>query len=245
MCKLLVLSLAMACTVQIVCGQQPVPVADKDGADYHKVEFFVGYSHARVDDSLSAIRVGPRRDPFSTGGFPRGYLGYNGVRASVTGNLNGYFGVKYDFSAHYNHVEEDVPLLFRAPGFPTHDDQSSSLYNYLGGVQVKDNSAERQLKPFGHLLFGGATTRRELRSSGCTPVTVLLGFDDMPVPVTLEDKCVNRDSSDTGSAGAVGGLDVRMSDKLDLRAVQVDFNPTRLYRHDQPNLRFGVGLVIH
>jgi len=41
-----------------------------------------------------------------------------------------------------------------------------------------------------------------------------------------------------------GGLDIRLNDRLDIRAVQVDWNPIRSGGVTTNNLRFGVGIVI-
>lgn len=52
--------------------------------------------------------------------------------------------------------------------------------------------------------------------------------------------------SDTGLAAALGGgLDIRLNKRLDLRAIQVDYNPTRLFGSTQHNIRIGIGIVIH
>ena len=49
-----------------------------------------------------------------------------------------------------------------------------------------------------------------------------------------------------------GGVDVKVSKRVDIRLIQVDFNPTYLKDTDdfeiggvQKNWRFGFGIVIH
>ena len=48
-------------------------------------------------------------------------------------------------------TSETVPL----GGLPPVDNDSR-LYNFLGGIQVKNNSTERRLKPFAHALVDQA-----------------------------------------------------------------------------------------
>jgi len=50
--------------------------------------------------------------------------------------------------------------------------------------------------------------------------------------------------SETGFAGVFGGgLDFRVNDRVDFRAIQVDFHPTRLGSESQANFRVGMGVV--
>jgi len=130
--------------------------------------------------------------------------GFDGFNASVTGNVSRYFGLKFDLAGHY------------------HSDAftDASVYNVLGGVQLKDNSKAARFKPFAHLLGGVARRRASFGTFG--------GF------------------SDTGfSAVAGGGLDIRVHRRLDVRAGQVDYNLTRFSGEAGHGFRFGIGLVFH
>lgn len=183
--------------------------------DYKKFEFFGGYSHNRVNtDSLTDNE------------------GFHGFETAATANLSRYFGLKGDFSAHFK--DRSIPL-FSIQGAPGSLEIDSQLYNFLGGVQLKDNSTESTFKPFAHALVGGAHARNKLNfnpASGCVAI--------FPSP------CVNQTVSDTGFAGAFGGgLDIRANDRIDIRVIQVDYNPTRLFDSTQHNFRIGVGIVIH
>jgi Outer membrane protein beta-barrel domain len=89
-------------------------------------------------------------------------------------------------------------------------------HTLVGGVQFKDNSKETKVKPFGHLMAGVANGR----FSG---------------PIT---------DSETGFAGVIGGgVDIKLSPRVDFRAIQLDYNPTRLGGETQHNFRVGIGLV--
>ena len=183
-------------------------------SDYKKFEFFGGYSHNFVNtDSIDERE-----------GFP-------GFETAATANLSRYFGLKFDFSAHFK--DRSIPL-FTIQGGSGSLDIDSQVYNFLGGVQLKDNATDSTFKPFAHALVGAAHARNKLNfnPAGCVAV--------FPSP------CVNQTVSETGFAGAFGGgLDIRVNDRIDVRAIQIDYNPTRLFDSTQHNFRIGVGIVIH
>jgi len=197
--------------------------------DYKRFEFFVGYSHNRVD-------VGPVEDfdpeddlEFSDVFDER--EGFNGFNASVVGNFSRYVGVKFDYSYHQKSFDFGP------------DNTTIRLHNILGGIQIKDNSSEGTFKPFAHALVGVGRTSADLSE-----------FDNR-----LED------FDDAGLAGVIGGgLDIRVSPRIDVRAFQVDYNPMRfdftdfgatgipgtpVFRGDLKrtlhNFRFGIGIVFH
>ena len=50
--------------------------------------------------------------------------------------------------------------------------------------------------------------------------------------------------SETGFAGVIGGgVDIRVTPRIDFRAIQLDYNPTRLGGQTLHNFRVGIGLV--
>jgi hypothetical protein len=52
------------------------------------------------------------------------------------------------------------------------------------------------------------------------------------------------DDSETAFAGAFGGgLDIKLNDHIDFRAVQVDYNPIKFSSGTQHNVRLGIGFV--
>jgi opacity protein-like surface antigen len=102
-------------------------------------------------------------------------------------------------------------------------------YNFLGGVQIKDNSSDARFKPFAHALIGAGHGRTKVSSVTC------------PAGVDCSD-LIN--DSETGFAGAFGGgLDIKLSNRVDFRAIQVDYNPIKFDSGTQNNVRFGVGFV--
>src|ERR671917_347837 len=106
-------------------------------SDYKKFEFFGGYSHNRIDTGIGD-------DDPELGDIINEREGFHGFNTSLTGNVTRYVGLKFDFSAHFK--SETFPL----GTVPDAVDLNSRLYNFLGGVQLKDNSAETTFKPFAH-----------------------------------------------------------------------------------------------
>lgn len=192
--------------------------------DYNKVEFTVGYSHARVDTGVDDTDFD---DDDDFGDFFRDRRGYNGFDTSITGNLTRYFGLKANFSGHYKSDS------FTDTGITVNSRER--LYNFLGGVQVKDNSKETRFKPFAHALAGGAHQSVRLTSSSIA--------DDF-------------DIDDTSFALKFGGgIDVRVHPRVDLRLIELNYNPVFLgdqtvlgetFRGEtQHNFTIGFGIAIH
>lgn len=191
--------------------------------DYNTGEFFIGYSHGQVDGSTFRF-VETNRDFRDTGP-----LKFNGFNIAGVYNIARYIGIKGDFSATFNGGDLNVPIN---PTTTIQGDGNNSLYNFLGGVQFKDNSSDRRVKPFGHVLVGGAHARTRVNAA-CSPPAVCGGFFLTP------------SSEETGLAGAVGGgLDVRLNDRFDFRVGQIDYNPVRLDTGTLHNVRIGIGIVI-
>lgn len=191
-------------------------------SDYKKFEFFGGFSHNRVDTGLGD-------DDPSFQDIIDEREGFNGFEVSATGNISRYFGLKGDFSGHFKN--ESFPI----PGVPgANVDIDSRLFNFLGGVQLKDNSTEGTFKPFAHALAGAAHARNSV------------DFNDVACIAIVPSPCSPFTESETGFAAAIGGgLDIKASDRVSIRAIQVDYNPTRLFDSTQHNFRFGVGIVFH
>jgi hypothetical protein len=204
-------------TLILACASAAAAQSD----NYKRWDIFGGFSHNRIDTGIGD-------DDVDLDDFIDEREGFNGWNASAS--LNGrYVGFKFDVSGHYK--SRSLPIF----SIQNAIDINSSVYNFLGGVQIKDNSSEKTFKPFAHALVGVAHARNRVRisQSGCVAI--------LPSP------CPNPfTETDTGLAGAVGGgLDIRAGDRFDIRVIQVDYNPTRLFDSTQHNFRFGVGVVFH
>jgi hypothetical protein len=189
--------LFIACTATFTFAQTA-------SSDYHKYDFYVGYSHDRVDTGFD--------DPNQN--FIQNREGFNGVEAFAKGNFSRYLGVVGDYSFHrktFNDTFGTTPVNVKV-----------NLNTLLGGVEVKDNNTETKVKPFARGLVGF-----QHANSDVTGIT-------------------GANTSENGFAAAIGGgIDFRASDRIDIRAFQFDYNPTRLGGETQNNFRFGVGIIFH
>ncbi|HYY56413.1 MAG TPA: outer membrane beta-barrel protein [Pyrinomonadaceae bacterium] len=195
--------------------------------EYNKVEFYGGYSHNRVDTGLSDDDPDFRDIIDEREGF-------NGFETSITGNVHKYVGLKFDVSGAYR--SDNFALANGATG-----DVDASIYNFLGGVQLKDNRKEGgMVRPFAHFLAGAAHQRVEVNSP---QLNALIGVN-------------NFEADDTSFAlGIGGGVDIRVHPRVDIRAITFDYNP--VFSGDQTiqgqtfdgrtqhNFRIGAGIVIH
>jgi opacity protein-like surface antigen len=184
-------------------------------SDYNKIEFYGGYSHNRIDTGGGGGNIINDRE------------GFNGFDTAVTGNITRYIGLKVDVAGHYK--EKSIPI-----GGTGRIGIESNVYNFLGGVQLKDNSKEGTFKPFAQALVGVARGRNSVT------------FDSIACITIFPSPCANFSETETGFGGAFGGgLDIRLNNRIDIRAVQLDYNPTRLFGETQHNFRIGAGIVIH
>ena len=141
--------------------------------------------------------------------------GFHGVEAFVKGNVSRYVGLKGSYS--FNRKSFDIDGGTAATSF----DVDADLHQFLGGVEFKDNAKETKVKPFAHVLAGVAHARSDVSNA-------TFSFDE----------------SDTGFAAAVGGgVDFKLNDRIDLRAVQFDYNPIRANGETSHNFRIGIGLI--
>jgi len=194
-------------------------------SDYKKSEFFVGYSNNQVDTGLNSS------DGNQFQNFFNDRESFHGVNVSGTYNVTRYVGITGDVSATYNNKDFSFPVQ---TGPTTTSNVSfktkNSLYNFLGGVQIKDNASTGRLKPFGYALVGAGHGRTK--------------FKDVTCPTGADCSFFNDTESETGLAGAFGGgLDIKINDKISFRAIKVDYNPIKFDSGTSHNVRIGVGLV--
>jgi opacity protein-like surface antigen len=137
---------------------------------------------------------------------------FNGINVEATGNLTRYFGIQGDFSYHQKEADFTVGT--------TTTNVKGKLTQFMGGVKVQDNALATRFRPFAHALVGVAHASADLR----TPT-------------------VSASDSDNGLALALGGgVDVRATDSIDLRLVQVDYNPNRFNGETDHNVRLSFGV---
>src|SRR5918993_491241 len=142
--------------------------------------------------------------------------GFHGFEAAVKGNVSRYVGLKGAYTYHRRSFDFSDGI--------DDFDVDATAHTFLGGVEFKDNSKETKVKPFAHILAGVTNAR----------------FDVDVADTDIDD----FEDSETGFAGAFGGgFDIRINDRVDFRAIQYDYAPTRLGGEVQHNFRIGVGVV--
>jgi opacity protein-like surface antigen len=181
--------------------------------EYHKAEGGVNFLHQRIS---------------GTGGL-NDSVNLNGFDVSVTKNITRLVGIKGAFSGGFKKDDFSIPGF--APNTVLNFSFKTSVYTYMGGIQIKDNTKEKRFKPFFHALAGGATFRQTL-SGDC--------------PSDVQAACSDFSFTSTGFSAAVGaGLDVRATKRLSVRVVQADYNPIFVNDSTLNNFRIGVGFVFH
>ena len=145
-----------------------------------------------------------------------GRAGLQGVNVEYTRNINKHVGITIDFSGHLKRES-----LQTNPGEIRHDRQQ---YNLLGGLQFKARNKTR-VTPFAHALIGGGLFRGY--SAILTPSSNTYFFDD----------------ARSLAMAFGGGVDIRVSKRLSIRAIQADYNPTFFGQGRQDNFRLSFGLV--
>jgi opacity protein-like surface antigen len=223
--KLINLSRLLVAAICVHTGASIVLAQGSD--DYARFEVSAGFSHARVastvkdrkdsDDSLAPPDpCNPKRLSLNLGAdFTRFFCerrGYNGFEASATFNVTRYLGIKGNVSGHYrsDNFSDVFPV---APIIPVARETRERLHNFMGGVQVKDNSKSKRFKPYGHALLGVARQTVDF-----TEHTAIPAFN-------FTETVTSRDQTTSFAMKLGGGLDVRISPRVDLRVVEFNYNP--------------------
>ena len=145
-----------------------------------------------------------------------GRAGLHGVNFEYTRNINSVVGITADFSGH---IKRET--LATGAGEVRHN---SEQYNLLGGLQFKARNRSR-VTPFAHALVGGGLFR---------------GFTAVLLPAS---NTYFFDDAKSFAMAFGGGLDVRASRRVTVRAVQADYNPTFFGQGRQDNFRLSFGVV--
>ncbi len=176
--------------------------------DYNKNEFFAGYSENSV---LDPVRV----ENFDSADIKA----YRGWSASYTYNFRRFVGVKTEVSGYYKNFS------FENFSPPAPVSVRSSIYNFLGGVQIKENKKTKRFSPFVYALGGISRTNLNIRSplcdAGCREVNT--GF----------------------SLAVGGGVDLKVRKRFSIRLIQLDYNPAFFDRFREHRFRAGFGIVFN
>ena len=238
----------------------PVGLAQGSG-DYNKWDVYGGYSLGRITSNVSS-------GSFTSSGGTQTFtdlcsaatgqqLGsnsqkffctrrnFNGFEASLTRNISKYIGIQGNITGHFK--TESFVDKFTPPGVTQTLANQERLWNFLGGVQIKNNSKSARIKPVAHALAGFARYTNHQQQT----------LDLFPqFNFTLEDQ-VTSFAMKLG-----GGLDIRAGKRIDIRLIEVDYNPVfagdrnpksiagpfttvKFTGQTSHNFTIGAGIVIH
>ena len=228
--------------------------------DYNKLDVYAGYSLGHFTSNVrqatftssggsqkfSALcsqatgeEIGPNSQKFFCA-----RRNFNGFDAAVTANVKRYIGITGNVTGHWK--KTSYLDNFTPPGVNQTLANDERLWSFFGGVQVKDNSRSKRLKPFGHVMAGFARYSNEQTQT----LDLFPAFN-----FTIKD----RFTSFAMKIG--GGLDVKVGKRVDIRVIQADYtpvfakdrNPERISGPFTPSfvgrlmngLTIGAGIVIH
>lgn len=217
--RLVISTALLLCSALVSLAQSPHP------DEYPKFEGFVGYSALGEAGGRGIISFG------SNAAVAANYTAKAGFEASMIRNFSKHFGIKGDFSAHFNNESASGPLTACTPVCTTATQSfqlKTRVYNFLAGPEFKARNKTR-FTPFAHVLAGVAHTSATFTTPGPT-FNLLLK------------------KSDNSFAMAIGGgLDIRASKRVSFRGA-LDYNP--VFVHDSTSgtrdfLRLSLGVLIH
>jgi opacity protein-like surface antigen len=219
------LSARLFCSVLVLICSGTIALAQNPTKDeYPKVEIFAGYS-ALGEAGSRGISFGPNARVGAN------YSAKSGFETSIIRNFSKHFGIKGDFSAHFNNESASGPITSCTPACTTvtQDFQlKTRVYNFLAGPEFKARNSTR-FTPFAHVLGGVAHTSATFTTPGPT-FNLLLKKSDNSFAMALG-----------------GGIDIRASKRVSFRGL-MDYNP--VFVHDSSSgtrdfVRVSLGVLIH
>ena len=193
----------------------------QDQTDRDKGEVFVGYaSHFYVDDPGPPLSVTSR-----------------GVDVSGVYYIRRYIGIKGDVSISTSPTDSHnfVPGFGNPTQASVSYSQKLNVSTFTAGIQLKDSKQSR-FRPFAHALFGAGRLENKVTNISCTTV----------------NNCTYVPPNETSTGFAMllgGGLDIKISKRVDVRALQLDISSINggknavYFRGGSIDFRFGAGFV--
>jgi opacity protein-like surface antigen len=167
--------------------------------------------------------------------LPGDFGTHHGFEVSVIRDLAPRFGIKGDFSAHFQNNSGAGNVCLQTPCVAPVQEVAQlnpRMFTFLGGPEIRLGNRRWRVSPFTYALAGIAHASATFKISGSA-------FN------------LSQTSTETGFAAAVGGgVDVRITRRFSART-SVDFNPNWVGRDDsgarqvQKDLRFAVGVLFH
>lgn len=211
-------------TALLLCSALPGSAQSSNAGEYPKVEVFAGYS-ALGEANSRGISFGPNASVGAS------YSAESGFQTSIIGNFRKRFGIKGDFSAHFNNESGSGPITSCTPACTTVTQNfqlKTRVYNFLAGPEFKARNKTR-FTPFAHVLAGVAHTSATFTTPGPT-FNLLLKKSDNSFAMALG-----------------GGFDIRASKRVSFRAL-MDYNP--VFVRDSSSgtrdfVRLSLGVLFH
>lgn len=153
----------------------------------------------------------------------------HGFNVAVVRNVHKYIGIKGDVSVTYERLNENY-YYPNNPFVTTQTKALESIYSASVGVQFKDNRKDSRLKPFGHFLVGYGKEQ----------------FNYKPACPSDAYCSLNGAGIEGVSVVIGGGLDIKVNNRIDIRAIQLDINPiisTANKYGNYINGRFSAGII--
>ena len=189
-------------------------------SDYSNWEFFIGYAHERANNG--ADRLDARGRAVNPNGstqrvdFVSKRIPYNGVSTELVANVTPHIGLVTNFAATFANTD----FLDALSGKSFH--ARIARYTLLFGPRYNWRNSSPFI-PYAHALFGLTRYQAKFRNN------------DFTCP----------DTNETAFAMALGGgLDIRASKHIDIRAGQVDYLPVFFSHKREDGLRFSAGVKI-
>ena len=189
-------------------------------SDYSHWEFFIGYAHERANNG--ADRLDARGVAINPNGstqrvdFVSKRIPYNGVSGELVANVTPHIGLVTNVAVTYANTD----FLDALSGRSFH--ARVTRYTLLFGPRYNFRNSSPFI-PYAHALFGLARSQAKFRDG------------DFSCP----------DTNQTAFAMALGGgLDIRASKHIDIRAGQVDYLPVFFSHGREDGLRFSAGVKI-
>jgi opacity protein-like surface antigen len=233
-------------------------VSQAAGQTAPKWDFNLSLSHALQEPTLSALRGNFGGETFTIEPCTAegvGALGANlnhilcdrrdfhGFNLGAKYNLSPTLGIRTDFSAYFN---KDRAVDSFGAGLDAHTD--TSTYRERTYVLVTGLEARRDFggwRPYAHVMAGVARLTEDDTETSTGPFEFVL-----------------KDHTTSLALKIGGGIDVRISPRVDLRIIEIDYQPilardrhtpvTGQFVFDQSvkgktaqNLTFGIGIVWH
>lgn len=191
------------------------PAAVAQDKDYSYYEFYIGYAHQRSYNNANHFDRGGRA---TFNGAPVDFaserVGYNGFTAEFNQNVHRNVGIVTSFTAGF----DDTGYVDRNSGRVF----NASVQRYDLMIGPRFNLRRRVATPFAHALFGITHMRAN--------------FDDRLSPHKKNDTAF--------SMAFGGGLDLHVTDDIDIRPIVLDYVPTFFNGKRQDNFRAGAGIKI-